>query len=79
MSLCVPYLVIAASDLPEEEDDFAVVMDNTATGTLWLVGNASFVNQWDYRTVMQAYEGNDTWAARRKCISCQTPMSGSTG
>jgi FtsP/CotA-like multicopper oxidase with cupredoxin domain len=61
MSLLVPYLAVTASDSPDAEDDFSVVIDNTANGVLWEMGTASFVNQWDYPTVLQAYEGNDTW------------------
>lgn len=61
MSLLVPYLAIAASDTYEEEDDFAVAITATGNGVLWEMGSNSFVNQWDYPTVLQAYEGNDTW------------------
>jgi FtsP/CotA-like multicopper oxidase with cupredoxin domain len=66
MSLLVPYLAIAASDSPDEEDDFSVVIDNTGNGVLWEMGTASFVNQWDYPTVLQAYEGNDTWGSAQE-------------
>jgi FtsP/CotA-like multicopper oxidase with cupredoxin domain len=30
------------------------------------MGTNSFVNQWDYPTILQAYEGNDTWAAEQE-------------
>jgi hypothetical protein len=33
----------------------------TGNGVLWVMGTASFVNQWDYPTVLQAYEGNNAW------------------
>ena len=62
-SLLVPYLAIAASDSPEVDDDFSVVIDTTGH---WKMGNNTFVNQWDYPTVLQAYEGNDTWTASQE-------------
>jgi FtsP/CotA-like multicopper oxidase with cupredoxin domain len=62
-SLLVPYLAIAASDSPEVDDDFSVVIDTTGH---WKMGNNTFVNQWDYPTVLQAYEGNNTWGASQE-------------
>lgn len=66
MTLLVPYLAIAASDTYEEEDDFAVQITTGGNGVLWEMGTSSFVNEWDYPTVLQAYEGNDTWGAAQE-------------
>lgn len=63
MTDLVPYLAIAASDSAEVDDDFDVLIN---TSGLWLMGNDSFVSQWDYPTVLQAYEGNDTWGAAQE-------------
>ncbi|KUJ20827.1 putative extracellular dihydrogeodin oxidase/laccase [Mollisia scopiformis] len=60
-SLLVPYLAIVASDEPDYSDDFAVQLVEASVGGLWEMGNSSFFNYWDYPTVLQAYEGNDTW------------------
>ncbi|RDW85906.1 multicopper oxidase-1 [Coleophoma crateriformis] len=60
MSNLVPYLAIVASDTPTSDEDFSVKIE---TSGLWVMGNNSFENQWDYPTVLQAYEGNDTWGA----------------
>lgn len=63
MSLLVPYLAITASDSPEDEDDFEVAITIGGNGVLWEMTDTSFVNQWDYPTVLQAWEGNDTWGS----------------
>ncbi|KAH8649787.1 putative extracellular dihydrogeodin oxidase/laccase [Xylariales sp. PMI_506] len=66
LSLLVPYVAIAASDTATVEDDFSVQITVGSNGVLWEMGTSSFVNQWDYPTALQAYEGNDTWAAEQE-------------
>ncbi|KAJ9156302.1 Multicopper oxidase, type 2 [Pleurostoma richardsiae] len=61
MADLVPYVAIAASDDPDNTTDFAVAIYQSGDIGLWEMGATSFVNQWDYPTLMQVYEGNDTW------------------
>ncbi|TGO59519.1 hypothetical protein BELL_1242g00020 [Botrytis elliptica] len=60
----VPYVPIVASDSPAEEDEFSVIINKT-NGVIWQMGTHSFLNQWDYPTLLQSYEGDDTWAAEQ--------------
>lgn len=71
MSNLVPYLAIAASD-SDVEEDFTVQITVDGNGVLWEMGASSFVNQWDYPTVQQAYEGNDTWASAQQVYQVDT-------
>ncbi|TGO27265.1 hypothetical protein BPAE_0045g00640 [Botrytis paeoniae] len=65
MSSLIPYVPIVASDSPAEEDEFSVIINKT-NGVIWQMGTHSFLNQWDYPTLLQAYEGNDTWAPEQE-------------
>lgn len=58
-SLMVPYVALPASDVATYTQDFDVAL---LVSGLWAMGNSSFVNYWDYPTILQAYEGNDTYA-----------------
>jgi FtsP/CotA-like multicopper oxidase with cupredoxin domain len=69
MSLIVPYLAIAASDDPETDESFTVKITNGGNGVLWEMGTSSFVNQWDYPTIEQAYEGNSSYATDQQVHS----------
>ncbi|KAF7923683.1 uncharacterized protein EAE98_007501 [Botrytis deweyae] len=60
----VPYVPIVASNSPAEEDEFSVITNKT-NGVIWQMGTYSFLNQWDYPTLLQSYEGDDTWAAEQ--------------
>lgn len=62
MSNLVPYVPITASETSDFEDDFQVQIVIGQNGVLWEMGPSSFVNQWDYPSLMQVNEGNDTWA-----------------
>lgn len=35
---------------------------------LWTMGGSSFVSQWDYPTVLQVLENNDTWTEEQRVI-----------
>ncbi|GAP90347.1 putative multicopper oxidase [Rosellinia necatrix] len=62
MSSLVPYLAIDATDAPTGvEDDFAVAIVLSGDSVLWEMGNSSMVSQWNYPSLQQVYEGNDTW------------------
>ncbi|KAH8653576.1 putative extracellular dihydrogeodin oxidase/laccase [Xylariales sp. PMI_506] len=67
MSLLVPYLVVPASSTPDFTDNFVVQLTSGAESvTYWEMGSNAFLNQWDYPSVLQAYEGNDTWTAQQE-------------
>ena len=62
MAQLVPYVPITASNDPDFTDDFNVKIVIGDNGVLWEMGPSSFVNQWDYPTLLQVEEGNDTWS-----------------
>lgn len=66
MSNLVPYLSISATDSwdVEEYQDAGVQVAENAM--LWTMGGYSFYSQWDYPTVQQALEGNDTWTEKQR-------------
>ncbi|KAI1355572.1 putative extracellular dihydrogeodin oxidase/laccase [Xylaria sp. FL0043] len=62
MSTLVPYLAIDATDAPTgTEDDFDVQIVTSGNSVLWEMGSASLVSEWNYPSLLQVYEGNDTW------------------
>lgn len=58
----VPYVQVDASDLADISEDFAVAVSSTAGRFYWSLTGNSFINEWDYPSIEQVYEGNDTWA-----------------
>ncbi|KAK6198278.1 hypothetical protein LQW54_010427 [Pestalotiopsis sp. IQ-011] len=62
ISQLVPYVPITASSTADYEDDFSVKIVVGDNGVLWEMGPSSFVNRWDYPSLLQVEEGNDTWA-----------------
>lgn len=65
-SSLVPYLALAASDA-DITDDFSVsVTFGKNNAFLWEMGTATFVNEWDYPTLLQVAEGNDTWGTSQQ-------------
>ncbi|TVY82302.1 Laccase-2 [Lachnellula suecica] len=67
----VPYLAITAA-ASDYSDDFAVQLVQSSVGGLWEMGEHSFFNYWDYPTVLQAYEGNDTWTDEQEVYQFPT-------
>ncbi|KAH8652632.1 putative extracellular dihydrogeodin oxidase/laccase [Tricladium varicosporioides] len=67
----VPYLSMDASSTASIEDDFAVTLQFGNT-IKWAMGGTSFVSQWDYPTVLQVAEGNDTWSTEQHVIELTT-------
>ncbi|EFX04444.1 extracellular dihydrogeodin oxidase [Grosmannia clavigera kw1407] len=61
-SLLVPYLAIAASDA-DVTDSFDVEVTLSNNAFLWEMGSSTFVNEWDYPTLQQVADKNDTWGA----------------
>lgn len=72
MTDLVPYLAIDASDSASDTEDFDVALVIADKGALWEMGTSSFVNLWDYPTVLQAYEGNDTWTDEQNVYQLPT-------
>lgn len=58
----VPYLAIVASDAPDYSDEFAVTLLTESVGGLWKMGEHSFFSYWNYPTILQSYQGNDSWS-----------------
>lgn len=63
----VPYVSIDASSSDIEESSEAG-LQVTENALLWTMGGTSFQSQWDYPTVLQALEGNDTWTEKQRVI-----------
>lgn len=67
----VPYLQLDASDLADVSTDFSVAVGSTAGIFTWSMGDSTFVNDWDYPSIQQAYESgsgtNVSWAAEQNC------------
>lgn len=63
----VPYVSITASaaDVEKEAEAGVIVAKNAV---LWTMGNTSFVSEWDYPTVLQVMENNDTWTEKQRVI-----------
>ncbi|TGO13495.1 hypothetical protein BTUL_0068g00020 [Botrytis tulipae] len=59
------YVPIVASDSPAEADELSVIINKT-NGVIWQIGTHSFLNQWNYPTLLQSYKGNDTWAPEQE-------------
>jgi FtsP/CotA-like multicopper oxidase with cupredoxin domain len=72
ISTLVPYLVSDVSSSYDIEDDFAVTLGRANNVILWEMAGISFVNEWDYPTVLQVAEGNDTWGTDQHVIELPT-------
>jgi FtsP/CotA-like multicopper oxidase with cupredoxin domain len=68
LSLIVPYVALDV-ETDTVEDDFTVSLKFGGNGVLWQMGTSSFVSQWNYPTVQQASEGNDTWGAAQEVFA----------
>lgn len=64
----VPYLKVNAGDsyYTTGED---VEVQVTENALLWLMNKTSFDTQWDYPTLMQVAENNQTWLAKQRVIN----------
>ncbi|CAK7244933.1 MAG: hypothetical protein STHCBS139747_006498 [Sporothrix thermara] len=61
MASLVPYVPVTASSSPVNTTTFAVNLYTSNGIGLWEMGKTSFVSQWDYPTLLQVSERNDTW------------------
>ncbi|PQE10386.1 multicopper oxidase protein [Rutstroemia sp. NJR-2017a WRK4] len=67
----VPYLALAAST-GDVENDEAVTLGQANNEIYWYMAGTSFLSQWDYPTVLQAAEGNDTWGTDQHVVQLPT-------
>lgn len=56
----VPYVSIAASDAPTVSEAYDMTVNDTDL-VYWTMGATNFISQWDYPTLLQISEENDTW------------------
>lgn len=61
----VPYVKVDASDLADVSTDFSVAVAASAGRFYWSMGNNTFINQWNYPSLQQINEDNNTWAAEQ--------------
>lgn len=60
MANLVPYVSIAASDSPMVNEQYDMTVDDTDL-VYWTMGSSTFVSQWNYPTLLQISDNNDTW------------------
>lgn len=58
----VPYVKVDASDLADVSTDFSVAVAASAGRFYWSMGNSTFINQWNYPSLLQVNENNNTWS-----------------
>ena len=71
MSLLAPYLPIAASNSPDVTQDYDMTVNDTDL-VYWTMGTSTFVSQWDYPTLLQIADGNDTWTDSQNMVQMST-------
>ncbi|KAL1861180.1 hypothetical protein Plec18167_002884 [Paecilomyces lecythidis] len=64
----VPYLAMDVSDDYEFHDDETAGVQVTDNALLWTMNKTSFRTEWEYPTLMQVAEGNDTWTTKQHVI-----------
>ncbi|KAJ6023770.1 extracellular dihydrogeodin oxidase/laccase [Penicillium herquei] len=64
----IPYLQVNASDTYAYGESEEVEVQVTDNAMLWLMNKTSFDTQWEYPTLMQVAENNQTWLARQRVI-----------
>lgn len=70
----VPKLPITASaEYSVISKQEATLQFVTPTKILWAINNSSFVSRWDYPTIKQVYEGNDTFTRSQNLIKLPKP------
>lgn len=71
ISTLVPYLVSDVSATADITDE-AVTLSRANNLVYWQMAGVSFVNQWDYHSVLQVAEGNDTWGTDQHAVEHPT-------
>lgn len=65
----IPYLKVDASDTYTYKTGENVEVQVTDNAMLWLMNGTSLHTQWEYPSLLQVAQGNDTWLARQRVIS----------
>ena len=69
----VPYLAINASDRYAYSTEEEVAVQVTDNALLWTMNKTSFHTAWDYPTLMQVADNNQTWSAKERVIHLPYP------
>lgn len=72
ISTLVPYLSYQVGTTYSVEDEFTATLAGGAGTIKWEMGSTSFVSEWDYPTVLQVAEGNDTWSSEQNVVELPT-------
>ncbi|KAJ5767597.1 hypothetical protein N7533_000180 [Penicillium manginii] len=64
----IPYLKVDASETYTYKTGENVEVQVTDNAMLWLMNGTSLHTQWEYPTLLQVAQGNDTWLARQRLI-----------
>lgn len=64
----VPYLSMNVSDTSDVETSSEAGLQVTDNALLWTMGGYSFYSEWEYPTVLQVLDGNDTWDEKQRII-----------
>ncbi|KAJ5771101.1 uncharacterized protein N7511_003152 [Penicillium nucicola] len=64
----VPYLPINASETYTYDASEKVAVEVTDNALLWTMNKTSFRTQWEYPTLLQVAEGNNTWTNKQRVI-----------
>ncbi|KAJ5300183.1 hypothetical protein N7508_007426 [Penicillium antarcticum] len=64
----VPYLKVDASETYTYKTGENVEVQVTDNAMLWLMNGTSLHTQWEYPTLLQVAQGNDTWLSRQRLI-----------
>ncbi|KKY20770.1 putative multicopper oxidase [Phaeomoniella chlamydospora] len=64
----VPYLAINASSSYTFDEDKKVAVQVIDNALLWTLNKTSLRTEWNYPTLLQVAEGNDTWAAKQQVV-----------
>ncbi|KFY12484.1 hypothetical protein V491_06782 [Pseudogymnoascus sp. VKM F-3775] len=71
LSNLVPYLALDASD-SDVSDDFAVTIGKSGNVFKWFMAATTFVAEWDNPTLLQIYDGNDSYTDSSHVIELPT-------
>ncbi|CAI7599130.1 unnamed protein product [Penicillium crustosum] len=64
----IPYLAINVSETYTYDTSEKVAVEVTDNALLWTMNKTSFRTQWEYPTLLQVAEGNNTWTQKQRVI-----------
>ncbi|CAG7959720.1 unnamed protein product [Penicillium salamii] len=65
----IPYLKLDAASTYDYKTGENVEVQVTDNALLWLMNRTSFHTQWEYPSLLQVAQGNDTWLSRQRVIT----------